>query len=271
VPREEIAAATALDSVYESLAAVGGPAVGGILIATAGVTATYGLDLATYAASLVALWALPRMPPHEEASPVGFRSVLDGFRFLRGRQSLLGIFAVDSAAMVFGMPTALFPALASHEYGGGARTLGYLYAAPYAGAFAGSLLSGWTSRVNRQGVAVALLASVWGASIASFGLARALWAALALLALAGGADFYSAVLRGTIVAHTTPDHLRGRISGIEFMQVAGAPNLGNVEAGVVAALTSLRTSIVSGGILCVAGCLLALAVLPGLRRYEARP
>jgi MFS family permease len=171
--------------------------------------------------------------------------------------------------MVFGMPQALFPALALHVYGGGARTVGYLYAAPYAGAFLGSLLSGWTSRVRRQGIAVVVLASLWGVAIVGFGLAHPLWAALPLLALAGGADFYSAVLRGTMVLQSTPDRLRGRLSGIEFMQVAGAPELGNLEAGVVAALTSLRVSIVSGGILCVVGCVAALALLPGFRAYEA--
>src|SRR5262249_35043355 len=153
-------------------------------------------------------------------------------------------------------------ALALHVFGGGAKTVGYLYAAPYAGAFAGSLLSGWTSQVRRQGLAVVALASLWGVAIVGFGFVHALWPALVLLAVAGWADFYSAVLRGTMVMQATPDHLRGRVSGIEFMQVASAPNLGNVEAGFVAALTSLRTSIVSGGVLCVAGCLIAAAALP---------
>lgn len=270
VPDDEIAAASALTSVYFGLAAMAGPAVGGILIALLGVPWTYGIDLATYATSFIALWALPRIPPSEEADRPSVRSILDGFRFLKGKQALLGIFAVDANAMIFGMPSALFPALAVHRYGGGASTLGYLYAAPYAGAFAGSLVSGWTSHVRRQGLAVTIAACAWGAAIVGFGLANSLWPALVLLALAGGADFFSAVLRDTMLMRATPDHMRGRLSGIEFAQVAGAPNLGNLEAGVVASIFSVRASIVSGGVLCIAGCVVTALALPGFLRYDSR-
>ena len=157
VPDEEIAAAAALDGVYSSLGAVAGPAVGGILIATAGVPWTYGIDCVTYAASLVALAALPKLPPIGEVDRPSVRSIVDGFRFLKGRQVLIGIFLVDSNAMVFGMPSALFPAIALHRLGGNAATVGYLYAAPYAGAMLGSLFSGLDvarapSRARRHGV-----------------------------------------------------------------------------------------------------------------------
>src|SRR4051795_12921416 len=257
VPDDQIAAAAALTSVYSSLAAVGGPAFGGVLIAAAGVPWTYGIDLVTYAASFFVIWLLPRMAPVEDAERPSLRSILDGFRFLKGRQPIIGIFAVDTSAMVFGMPTALFPALALNHLHVDASTVGYLYAAPYAGALAGSLLSGWTSHVRRQGLAVTIAACAWGAAIAGFGFTGSLWPALVLLALAGGADFYSAVLRSVILLRSTPDHLRGRLKGIEFMQVASAPSLGDVEAGVLASLTSLRFSIVSGGLLCIVGCVIA--------------
>ncbi len=152
VPEDEIAAAVALQSVYWSLAAVAGPALGGILIAAVGVPTTFGIDLASYAASLVVLYLLPRIPPTGEAEErPSVRSILDGFRFLKGKQALIGIFVVDTNAMIFGMPTALFPALARHEFGGDAKTVGYLYAAPYGGALVGSLLSGWTSRTPPPG------------------------------------------------------------------------------------------------------------------------
>ena len=90
-----------------------------------------------------------------------------------------------------------------------------------------------------------------------------------LLAVAGGADFYSAVLRSTILMRSTPDHLRGRLRGIEFAQVASAPSLGDLEAGVVASLTSLRFSIVSGGLLCIAGCIATALFLPAFLHYDA--
>jgi MFS family permease len=269
VPDDEIAAAGALDGVYSSLGAVAGPAVGGVLIAVAGVPWTYGIDCATYFASLVAIWALPKLPPLEEVDRPSIRSIVEGFRFLKGRQSLIGIFLVDTNAMVFGMPSALFPAFALHRLGGSAATVGYLYAAPYAGALVGSLVSGWTSHVRRQGLAVTIWACVWGAAIAGFGFTTSLWPALVLLAVAGGADFYSAVLRSVILLRSTPDHLRGRLKGIEFAQVASAPSLGDLEAGVLASVTSLRFSIVSGGLLCVAGCVVTALLLPGFLRYDA--
>jgi len=269
VPDDQIAAASALTSVYFSLAAVAGPALGGILIAALGVPWTYGIDLATYGASFVALWLLPRIPPSEDADRPSLRAILDGFRYLRGRQALIGIFAVDANAMVFGMPSALFPALALHEFGGGASTVGYLYAAPYAGAFIGSWLSGWTTHTRRQGLAVTFMASAWGMAIVGFGLAHSLWLALVFLAIAGGADFFSAVLRDTMLMRTTPDHMRGRLSGIEFAQVAGAPNLGNLEAGVVASIFGLRASVVSGGVLCVVGCVATALAVPQFLKYDA--
>ena len=112
VPEEEFAAASALFSVYNSLGAVAGPALAGLLIAFAGFPWTYGIDAVTYLASLVAIWSLPRLPPLEEIERPSVRSIVDGFRFLKGRQALIGIFAIDTNAMVFGMPSALFPAIA---------------------------------------------------------------------------------------------------------------------------------------------------------------
>jgi MFS family permease len=271
VPDEEFEAANAIEGVYGSLAAAAGPAAGGLIIAAAGVPWTFGIDAATFAASLIALWSLsPQLPQIDEVERPSLRSIVDGFRFLKGRQALIGIFAVDTNAMVFGMPSALFPAIALHRLHGGASTVGYLYAAPYTGALVCSLASGWTSRVRRQGLAVTIFACVWGAAIAAFGFATTLWPALVLLAIAGAADFFSAVLRSTILLRTTPDHLRGRLLGIEFTQVASAPNLGDLEAGVLASLTSLRFSVVSGGVLCVAGCALTALALPGFLRYDAR-
>jgi MFS family permease len=172
--------------------------------------------------------------------------------------------------MIFGMPSALFPAVADRQFDAGAEVVGFLYAAPYAGALVASLLSGWMGQIHRQGVAVAIAAACWGLALIGFGLASALWLALFMLALAGAADMVSAIFRSTIVFASTPEGMRGRILGIELVQVAGAPTLGNLEAGVVAALTSIRTSIVSGGILCIAGTAVACLAIPQLLRYDSR-
>jgi MFS family permease len=168
------------------------------------------------------------------------------------------------------MPRALFPAIALNRFHGGATVLGLMYAAPYAGALVSSVLSGWIVHVRRQGFVIAIAASLWGLAIAAFGFSETLWVALLLLALAGAADNVSAVLRSTILLTVTPDPLRGRVLGIEFAQVASTPALGNVEAGILASLTSLRFSIVSGGLATVAGTVLIALAVPALIRYDSR-
>jgi MFS family permease len=270
VEPHELATANALEGVYSSLTNVAGPVAGGVLIFLIGFTGTYAIDAATFVASLWSIWRLPPLPPAHDADPLSVRAIAQGFRFVVSKKVLLGMFLTDSNAMVFGMPRSLFPALATNVFNGGAAVVGVLYAAPYAGAFLSSVLSGWITRVRRQGLVVAVSAGLWGAAIAAFGFASSLWVALILLAAAGAADNVSAVMRSTILFSVTPDRLRGRVAGIEFAQVASTPSLGNVEAGVVASLTSLRTSIVSGGLASVAGTALIALFVPSFIRYESR-
>jgi MFS family permease len=269
VPRERIPAAMVLESISSSFASVAGPAFGGVLIGTLGLTTTYAFDLATFVAGIAGILALPAIAPVADADRPSVRSVVEGFRYVRRQPVVLGFMLVDVNAMVFGMPMALFPAIATHKYGD-ATLVGYLYAAPYAGALVSSIASGWIPHVRRQGLAVAIAAAAWGVAIAAFGFADTFWLGLVLLAVAGGADNISAVFRSTIMLSATPEAMRGRLTGIEFMQVASAPTLGNVEAGVVASLTSLRFSIVSGGIACVAGTILVALAFPALLRYDAK-
>jgi MFS family permease len=202
--------------------------------------------------------------------PPGLRSLIEGFRFLRRQRVILGCFLIDTVAMVFGMPSALFPAIAIVHLHAGAAVVGYLYAAPAAGALIAALFSGWLGHVRRQGVAIVAAATMWGVAIALFGFATTLWLALLLLAFAGGADAVSAVLRNRIMFALTPDALQGRVSAAYLAQVTSAPRLGNLEAGGLASLTSIRFSVVSGGLACVVGCLLLVAAIPSLIRYEAK-
>jgi MFS family permease len=269
VREEKVVAASALDSLASNFNAVAGPAAGGLVIAGIGFTGTYLVDVASFGASLASIWLLPKLPPAHDAEEASVRSILDGFRYIRSQPVILGIFLVDTNAMIFGMPMALFPALGEH-FGGGSKTVGFLYAAPYAGALAASVLSGWAGNVRRQGTGVVIAAAAWGAALVGFGYATALWLALLMLAVAGAADFLSALWRSAIVLLATPDSMRGRVTGIEFTQVASAPTLGNLEAGVLGSLTSLRFSIVSGGIACVAGCALLALAIPQLLRYDAK-
>jgi MFS family permease len=270
VAEDELVAANAIEAVYSSTTSVAGPALGGLLIATLGLTGAYALDAVTFLASIWSVYRLPALPPLHQADRPSLRSIAEGFRFVRRSKVLFGQMLVDSNAMIFGMPRALFPALAVGRFHGGATVVGLLFAAPYAGALASSLVSGPLARIRRQGLWVTVAAALWGAAIACFGFAHPLWLALLLLAAAGAADNVSAVLRSTILFTVTPDNLRGRLIGIEFAQVASTPALGNLEAGVVASLTSVRFSIVSGGLACVAGTLLVALAVPALVRYDAR-
>jgi MFS family permease len=268
VPEDVYAQAGALDSIYYGLGGVAGPPLAGALIATAGLAAVYAIGMASFAATVVALWGLPSMPPHPDADRPGVRSIIEGFRFVSREKVILGFFLVDTNAMVFGMPLGLFPAIAARF--GNATYLGALYAAPAAGALVAGLASGWVAYVRRQGLVVVTAASLWGVAIVGFAYADRFWLALVLVGLAGLADQVSAIFRNTMLLALTPDRLLGRVRGIEFMQVASAPSLGNLEAGVVASLTSIRVSVASGGLLCVAGTLASAAAFPALLRYEAK-
>jgi MFS family permease len=269
VGEDQLLAAIAVEDVVFTLARVAGPALAGVLIAAVGLASAFAIDIATFAASLLAIWLLPPAPPAPDADRPSLESILEGFRYVKRRKVLLGIFVVDTNAMIFGMPRSVFPAFAD-KLGGGPSLLGLMYGAPFAGALVASLLSGWMNAVRRQGLGVCFAAAAWGVAIALVGFAQAAWVALVFLAAAGAADFVSAVLRSNILLAATPDSLRGRLSGIELAQVASAPELGNVEAGIVAELTSIRAAIVSGGVLSVVGTVVVALAVPALVRYDAR-
>jgi MFS family permease len=268
----------ASNAIFQSLfqtGAIVGPAVAGLLLAGAGVHLIYWIDAVSYLIAMSAVLTMSPQPvPTGGAAGVaparpGWRSTMEGLRFVRRSQPLKGAYLIDVNAMVFGMPRALFPALAANVFGGGATTVGLLYSAPGVGALLGALTSGWVGRVRRQGLAVIFAVLVWGASIALFGLAHWLPLALVLLAVAGWADVLSAVFRNTIIQFAGPDGMRGRLMGVQMAVVAGGPRLGDLEAGVVATAFGDTVSVVSGGLACVAGALVVAWALPGFTRLRS--
>ncbi|MFN2502658.1 MAG: MFS transporter [Acidimicrobiales bacterium] len=269
VRREQFSAAASLSQVLLTVGQVAGPALAGIVIAQVSLAAAYWLDAATSIVAIAATSAIRPQPPEGGGTRAGIASIREGLSYLRGRRVLVSTFVIDINAMVFGMPRALFPALGTGLYGGGATTVGLLYAAPGAGALVGALLTGWVSHVRRQGWAVIVAVILWGAAIAAFGLVSWLPLGLVFLALAGAADVVSAVFRSTILALSVPDNLRGRLSAVHISVVTGGPRLGDAEAGSVAAITTPRFSVVSGGLACIAGALLVARAFPELRRYDA--
>jgi MFS family permease len=270
VRRSELAAANAVFQALFQVAQVAGPAIAGLLLAGAGVRFVYWMDVTSLAAASLATFLIGAQPPEGAVShSPGLRSIAAGLRYLRGQQIIQGAYLIDINAMVFGMPRAVFPALAAAVFGGGARTLGFLYAAPGVGALLGALTTGWVRRVRRQGCAVIVAVLVWGAAITCFGLVRWLPAALALLAVAGCADVISAVFRSTIIQLTVPDGLRGRLMGVQMAVVTGGPRIGDAESGAVASAFGPITSVVSGGLACIAGALLLTRLLPAFSRQQA--
>jgi MFS transporter, ENTS family, enterobactin (siderophore) exporter len=271
-----LAAASALNAMSSQLGQLGGPALAGALIASigtganhgsgAGLAACYGLDALCFAVFAATLWFVRPLPPTVRAGRPGLRSMAEGFRHVWHNPVVGGMLAVDTSAMVFGMPSALFPALAREHFHGGSATFGLLAAAPGLGAMLGAATSGWTGRLKRPGIVVIGAGLAWGAALVGFGLSRSLVLGLAFLALAGMADLISEVLRNALLQHYTPDAVRGRVSSLYLAQVTTAPSLGNVEAGVVAQLFSTTISVVSGGLACVAGALVLGAINPALRR-----
>src|SRR4051812_30430361 len=269
VSQEQLPAAYALWQILLQVGAVAGPGLAGILVGTVGLSAVYWIDVATFGPAFAAAVAIRPLPPVGGGTKVGFASVAEGLRYVRGRRVLIGTFLIDINAMGFGMPRALFPALGYGFFHGGASTGGLLYAAPGAGALIGAVFTGWVSAVRRQGWAVIVAVVVWGAAIALFGLVPLLPLALLLLAVAGAADVVSAVFRNTILQTTVPDELRGRLSAVHIAVVTGGPRLGDAEAGVVASLTTPQFAVVSGGLASVAGALLIAWRLPEFARYDA--
>ncbi len=271
VRRPEVSTANAIFQALFQFGLVAGPALAGLLLAGAGVRFVYWVDVATFGAALLAVSMISPQPAGDSGHRPGLRSILEGLAFARGRQAIQGAYLIDINAMVFGMPRALFPALAVSVYGGGAATLGFLYAAPGAGALAGALTTGWVSRIQRQGLAVIVAVIAWGAAITCFGLVSWLPAALLLLAAAGCADVISAVFRSTIIQLAVPDALRGRLAGLQIAVVTGGPRIGDLEAGAVATGFGTTVSVVSGGLACIAGALLLARLLPGFRRQRIEP
>jgi MFS family permease len=271
VPRlvtpKEIPATSALQTLGMQVAQLGGPALAGILIATVDLAWVYAFDLTTFAVSLTCLTLMRAVPPPPDADRPSIRSVITGLRYARSRPELLGTYLVDINAMFFGMPQALYPFLALQL--GGPKVLGLLYSAPAVGSLLATLGSGWTGRVHRHGLMVIVAAALWGAGIIGVGVSHLLWLTLFCLAFAGAADMVSGIFRGIIWSQTIPDHLRGRLAGIEMLSYTTGPLLGQLRSGAMARTRlGIGGSIWVGGALCVLGTVALAAALPRFLRYD---
>lgn len=266
----KMASALALRQVAFQTTQIVGPAIGGILIASFDIAWVYFIDAATYLAALVAMRWIPTVQPEVNPEQTPLQAMKEGLQFAVKTRVILWIFVIDLIAMIFGMPRAVFPALAQNTFNSDATGAGLLYSAPAAGALIGALMSGWVKRIHRHGLAVIVAVFIWGAAITLAGLSLfSLVLTLVFFAIAGAADVISAVFRGTMLIEATPDHLRGRVSAINLMVVIGGPRVGDVEAGLVAGAIGAPGSVVVGGLACLLGTAALAAWAPALRDYRA--
>ena len=196
-----------------------------------------------------------------------YSSIREGLQFAISRQELMGSYFVDFMAMVFAMPTALFPSMA--EMYGGAKALGLLYAAPAVGSLLIAFFSRWTSNVKSDGKAIAISAGLWGLAMIGFGLSSSLFLALLFLVLSGSFDAISGIFRSSLWNHTIPTEKRGRLAGIEMLSYLSGPRLGDARAGLCASFIGTAATITSGGILCVIAVALCCVCMPRFWDYTS--
>lgn len=267
IPAEMMSSVMALNSVRFSIGMIVGPAVAGVIATQLSPSVAYGIDLVTFAASLIAVFMLRFVPPPENAEKPSFQAIKKAWKYAFSRQELVGTYFIDIAAMFFAFPQALYPALAV-VYGD--KYVGFFPAAIAVGALTASLTSGWTKNVHRHGLFVIVAAVLWGVAILFFGLVDSLIPALIFLAAAGFFDMISGIFRGAIWNQTIPNFLRGRLASIEMMSYLTGPMLGSAKMGIVAESFGVKTALISGGALCIIAVIGAALFLPKFAAYDGR-
>lgn len=267
VPKEQMTAVMALNSMRWSIGAIISPAIAGVITTSFGVSIAYGIDLISFAGTLIAVFMLNYVPSPENADKPSLKSIFEAWKYGLTRQYLLGTYLIDIMAMFFAFPQALYPALATTY---GKQYVGFFPASIAVGALAASLTSGWTKFIHRHGLMITIVAILWGVAIMFFGFATNLWVALFFLMLAGFFDMLSGIFRGAVWNQTIPNYLRGRMASIEMISYLTGPYLGSAKMGIVAEKYNIPTALISGGILCVVAIIITAIFLPKFLKYDGR-
>jgi len=268
VSHEDLPSAMALMALRWQFSAIIGPALAGVIIATSGVKAAFAIDIATYAISVAFMLKIASVPPLKEGATKTIKSMFGGIQYAASRKDLMGTYIIDLIAMFFAMPNALFPFWADHIHSRWA--LGFFYSAGIFGSILVTATSGWMKHFTRHGWAITWAAIGWGICIALAGTTDSLWVVLLFLGLAGASDQVSALCRNTLWNQTIDDEYRGRLAGLELLSYSVGPLAGQLRAGTTAAITSLRTSVISGGLLCIGLVGFAAAKLPEFRNFDLK-
>ena len=301
VPREHLANALSLNTIMFQVAAICGPAAGGVVIGTLGVGWAYAINAMSFLVVIAALLMMSPTAGHEyrstyaeaarkttatghaiadtphtraqstdqPAAAFSLHSALEGLRFVFRAPLIRSTMLLDFFATFFSSATALLPIYAQSILGVGAHGYGWLYAAPAVGAIvASAIMVRAVDRVDRRGVVLAGAVMVYGFATIGFGLSRNFILSLVCLAATGAGDTVSTVFRGLIRQLETPDHLRGRMTGVNMVFFMGGPQLGELEAGLVANWLGAVVSVVTGGVGCVVATAWIVIKTPALLRYR---
>ena len=273
VPAADFPNAVSLGIVVFNLATILGPPLAGFVLASNGPAIVYAANGLSFLAVIVAL-VLMRTPGrvnHEQdaAKGISFAALQEGLTFVRRTPIIVQTMTLDFVATFFASATALLPIFAAEILHVGARGLGLLAAAPAVGSVITALGLARAGSIRRQGRAVIISVAIFGAATIAFGLSRVFWLSLLMLAISGAADTVSTVLRQTIRQFATPDKLRGRMTSINMVFFMGGPQLGEVEAGVVAAIIGAPISVVVGGVGSVVAAVMAWIKAKSLLEYES--
>jgi MFS family permease len=267
VSAEHLPNALSLNIIAWQLATIIGPTLAGVLIAWGGVAPVYWIDAASFLAVVLAVVLMRTRPAPRSTEPATLHAALEGLRFVFGRPLIASTMLLDFFATFFGAAMTLLPLFADQVLHVGPVELGWMYAAPSVGAvLAAAFLTSFT--IRRQGPVLLWSVAIFGVCTAIFGLSHSLWLTLLALAGSGASDTISMVIRGTIRQLLTPDELRGRMTAVNMVFFAGGPQLGELEAGLLASLLGGPAAVFLGGALCVV-LVGAVAWRVGeLRRYQ---
>ena len=277
VPREHLANALSLNTIMFQIASVAGPAAGGIVIGQLGVAWAYAFNAISFLVVIIAVLMMrdvPRLAVHPDPDAVQaprftLHAALEGLRFVFRSPIIRSTMLLDFLATFFSSATALLPIYAQDILGVGPGGYGWLYAAPAAGAIlASAFMVRAVDWIDWRGRVLAGSVMAYGLATIAFGVSQRFWVSLLCLAATGASDTVSTVFRNLIRQLETPDWLRGRMTGVNMVFFMGGPQLGELEAGLVANWLGAVVSVVSGGLGCVIATLWIVRSTPALRRYR---
>ncbi len=269
VKRPYLMNAISLNSLTRQSAIVIGPAIAGFMIAFKGVEGVYFFNAISFLIMVATILPL-KIPAHELSKRASYSlfSILEGIKFVKNSSIISSTMMLDTVATFFGSATTLIPIFAQDILGVSAQGLGALYAATSVGGVLAGLALSTLHKIEHQGKIILIAVLVYGLATIGFGLSKSFYLSLFLLAIVGAGDMVSTILRNTIRQSITPDHIRGRMMGINILFAQGGPKLGDAEAGILAALTGAPTSVVIGGIGTILATLILAAAVPKLRNFN---